>query len=376
MRLGAGAACARCFGLAIGLLALAACSGSTGSATPPPERGDGGPAKPPGEEKAPTCAVAKDIELGSAQAGEPAIAASGGKLAAVWTEQGQGLRVAVYDTDGKQTGTATIPVGTDNTMPAVAAAPDGSFVVAWAEPGAVRGVTIGPDGRTGGDVVTIAQPQGEDVRTTVGANAIAWNDAAGVTVGDLTSMALGGTATVADAREPSLAGTRESRALVFATQSKIGFARLASPISSVMPMMLGGDGVVGRVPRASPANQGFYVTWEDDSAGADKESVMLTFVNAQGQQHEVKVPSTDDSANFPDVTAVRGYAAVVYYQFRDGPPAVYLSLYGQDLSRAGDDVRISDKGAHLARVASVNDTLGVVYAMKDGPAHLALVSCR
>jgi hypothetical protein len=75
------------------------------------------------------------------------------------------------------------------------------------------------------------------------------------------------------------------------------------------------------------------------------------------------------------VAALGGYAAVVYYLFREGPSVVYLSLFGLDLRRAGDDLRISGKHARYPRVAATDGALGVVYAQAQGPAHLAILSC-
>jgi len=71
-------------------------------------------------------------------------------------------------------------------------------------------------------------------------------------------------------------------------------------------------------------------------------------------------------------------AAVVYYQFRDGPPAVFLSLIDPQSGQPGNEVRVSGHpAAHYPRVAAgEGDDLGVAYAQRGGPVRLALLACR
>ena len=88
-----------------------------------------------------------------------------------------------------------------------------------------------------------------------------------------------------------------------------------------------------------------------------------------------------DSANFPDVAWTGSHDVVVYYQFRDGPPAIYLSLVTKDLAAAASqDLKISGDGMaarypRLARTGDPEGTIGVVYVEKDGPIRAALITC-
>jgi hypothetical protein len=80
----------------------------------------------------------------------------------------------------------------------------------------------------------------------------------------------------------------------------------------------------------------------------------------------------------PDVAFVGDRAAVVYYQFRDGPPVVYLSLIEPGRGRVGEELRISGRGgARFPRIASAGGgTLGVTYAQRGGPVRLATITCK
>ena len=70
----------------------------------------------------------------------------------------------------------------------------------------------------------------------------------------------------------------------------------------------------------------------------------------------------------------------MYYQFRDGPPAIYLSLVTKDLTASGQDLKVSGDGVaarypRFARTGDPSGTLGIVYVEKDGPIRAALVTC-
>jgi hypothetical protein len=373
-QLDAGPSCARVSLLALGLAVLvAAC---TGGGAVGEKAGDGGKGRPiPG--KAPTCAGVADQALGTAKAESPAIAFGGGKLATVWTEASK-LRFAVFDTSGKKGGEGILSTSANAKDPAVTALAEGGFLVVWAEPGAVRGIRVGADARPNGAAFTIASPAGGESHPVAAGNVVAWTDTPGVLVGDLAGTDLRDKTTLPGVAKPALDEMGDG--LVFTSpDGKLGFARLSKPLKTTTPVSLGDDAVKANWPRASPTGDGrFYVTWEDGRAGDGNETVYLALVGADGKQAaEGTVPSDTGSANYPDVTTVDGYAGVVYYQFRDGHSYVYLSVRGPELKSAGDDLRISAKDARWPRVASSDDgTIGIVYTLENGPAHLALVPCH
>ena len=69
--------------------------------------------------------------------------------------------------------------------------------------------------------------------------------------------------------------------------------------------------------------------------------------------------------------------AAAYYQFRDGPPQIFLSLVGPDLVRATQDLEVtSDGAARFPSVAWSGDRLAVVWAVTDGGINAALVECH
>ncbi len=381
--------------LALGLVtALAACGGEAPSGqttdtggdgnVPPPGRQPPGRTPPSGEP--PVCSVSADAALGTGEATSPAVAFAGGRFVTVWTEADTGLHLAMIDDHGQQVSAGPLPAGPGPKEASVTAEAGGGFLVAWRELGTVRGVHLGADGRAAGSAFTLAQTTGGDPRPTTaaaaGGTAIAWADATGVTVGTGTGSALAGQTVVPGAGDPALVAAKDALGLVFTTGANVGFARLALPArgaAPVAPVLFRDAPGKANVPRAAAAGSaGYYVTWEDDRGGDGNEAVYLTLVGPDGKPGgEVSVPADPSSANYPDVATVGGYAAVVYYQFRDGPPAVYLSLVGADLRRAGDDLRVSGKGARFPRIASSGDgSLGVVYARKGGPAQLTLVRCH
>ncbi len=366
--------------LAIGLVAaVAGClGGNTTKGTP----GTGGHA--PDDERrasgAPACAVTSDVALGTEEASSPVIAFGAGHYAAAWTEQGTELHVSVFDAGGQPAGTTVIPA--DHPVEPAVTAQAGGFLVVWQEPGAVRGVRIQADGARASTPFTIAAAASGDARPSTaaaaGGVAVAWADASGVTAAELNGDRAGGAITLPGAAEPSLAAAAGGLGLAFTTGSQVGFARLSLPLRAASPVTFRDAPGKANLPRVSAAGDGsFFVVWEDGRGGDGNEAVYLTRVGKDGKPSgEVAVAGDGGSADYPDVVTLGAYAAVVYYQFRDGPSEVYLALVGPDLRKAGPDLRISGKEARFPRAAAGDGGLGVVYALNGGPARLARVTCH
>ncbi len=370
------------YGLALGLVAASAgCLGGHSTRETPGTGGRGPGREAPGEGgRAPDCTVSSDTALGADEGSSPVIAFGAGHYAAAWTERGTGLHVAAFDAAGSQAGTTVIP-GDHPTEAAITALEGGGFLVVWREAGKVRGVRTDGDGGRAGTPFTLATTAGGDARPSTaaaaGGAAIAWADASGVTAGSLSGDRVGGQVTVAGASDPSLATAEGGLGLTFVTGNKVGFARLAVPVHGISPVTFRDAAGRANVPRASPASDGgFFVAWEDGRGGDGNEAVYLTHVDRDGKPSAEVAVTEGSSADYPDVVTLGDHAAVVYYQFRDGPPAVYLSLVGPDLRKADGEVRISGKGARFPRAAAGDGGLGVVYAQTGGPARLALVTCR
>jgi hypothetical protein len=337
----------------------------------------GGPEAPPSG-VAPVCSIANDGALGTTEGTSPSVAFSGGHFAAAWTEA-SGVYAAVADEHGNVGPGQRLPAGPHAADAALGALPGGGFLAVWREPGAVRAAPLGPDGSPG-KAFDVASTNGGDPRPSVlaakGETVIAWADASGVTLASLRGTTLGTKDRVPGASDPALAACGDAVGLVFATGQKLGFEQLGHAAGGAQPVLFRDASGKANVPRASAAGDGIFVTWEDDRGGDGNESVFLTRVAGGKPAAEVSVPGDTGSANYPDVASLGDYAAVVYYQFRDGPSAVYLSILGTDLQRAGDDLKISGKGGRTPRIAAGGGNLAVVYAHKGAAARLALVTCH
>jgi hypothetical protein len=318
--------------------------------------------------------VVSDVPLGTGESGPPAVAFGRGRFAAVWTEGGS-LRAAIAGDEGMP-GIA-LPAGPGAKDPAIAATAGGGYQVVWREPGSVRSLLLHPDATPAGQVITVAATAGGDPRPAVAASgpdaAVAWADGAGVTEGILAGSAFRDRLVLGGAADPALPVAADGPALIFVLGSKIGLVRPAR--SGVEPSFFQ-DGGKPVAPRAIPAAQGFYVAWEDDSGGNDHETVLLVRAGGGKPCSPVTVPSEAGSANAPDVADLGGRAAVAYYQYRDGPSFVYLSIFGPDLQREGAELTISGKHARFPRVAAGDGKLAVAYARAGGPARMAILSCR
>jgi hypothetical protein len=325
--------------------------------------------------------VTADAEIGSEEGTSPAIAFGAGHFAAVWAEA-SGVHIALLDKSGEVSGTRAV-AGSGASEPSVTALPTGGYLVVWREPGAVRAERVAADGTAAGSPFTVAATAGGDSKPAAasvgGKTIVAWADASGVTAAQLEGTTIASRSTIAGTSDPDLTVSGDSLALVFSTGAKLGHVRFASPARGFDPAFFRDAPGKANVPRVSASADGsLYVTWEDDRGGDGNETVYVTRIAPDGKRTtEVPVPGDVGSANYPDVATVNGRAAVVYYQFRDGPPAVYLTLLGPDLHRVGDELRVSGrKPARYARVAAADGALGVAYVLRNGPAHVAVVVCR
>jgi hypothetical protein len=338
------------------------------------------PGDPPGTTAA--CYVTADVELGTEEAASPAVAFGAGRFATAWTAEDGRVHVALVDASGAERG-ARVLAGGGASEPAVAALSPGGFLIVWRERGVVRGERLAADGSSSGGPFTIAPTTGSDPKPTAasagGRTVVAWADQSGLNAAQLEGSTLSSRAAIPGASDPGLAPSGDAVALVFSTGARLGHARVAFPVQRIEPDLFRDAPGKANLPRASATGDGgLYVTWEDDRGGDGNESVYLTRLGADGRPAgEITVPGEAGSANYPDVATTGGRAAVVYYQFRDGPPAVYLTLLGPDLHRVGGELCVSGKKpARHPRVAYGDGALGIAYTLRDGPAHLAVVRCR
>ncbi|MFT3773053.1 MAG: hypothetical protein QM820_47330 [Minicystis sp.] len=338
------------------------------------------------------CEVDSDLELGAGDS--PAIAAGNGRFAIAWIDPAQGgdVMLTLADESGQSVHQERIAAGPAAAVSPTIAAIPGGFLVAWEElagaGGTVRAVRVGADGRPQGGAITLATAGSAeahpDAATTASGALVAWTEANGAVVGEIRDGALAGKMSLPGAAQAAVAGTRGGLAAVWSAGPSLGFARLPAALSTAGAAMnvVTFRAAAGRanIPRLAAGPDGSYaVVWEDTRGGPDNEAVYIATVGAGGQPSaEMQVSPPGGSANYPDVAFIGGRAAVTYYQWRDHPSAVYLTLIDPGHGRVGKDLQISDEEpARLPRIAAgAGGTLGVAYAQRGGSVRLAVVSCK
>jgi hypothetical protein len=241
-------------------------------------------------------------------------------------------------------------------------------------------------GMPSGAAFTIASSASAEARPSAvpaaGGVAAAWSDGPGVVLGQLTGEALMHKTPIDQAMNPALGSSGGNLGITWVAGSKVGASLLPGPTSPIAPVLFRNAAGKPNAPRVAVHEDGtLSVVWEDTRGGDEHETIYLTRIDKSGKASpERLVPMTPDSANFPDVAWTGSHDAIVYYQFRGGPSAIYLSLVTKDFTASGPDLKISGDGipARYPRLARTGDpvgTLGVVYVQKDGPIRAALVTC-
>lgn len=358
----------------------------------------GGEAEPPGGgEPAPkksvtSCSVESDVVVGTGKATSTAIAFHGGRFAVAWTDEGRDggdVMLTVLGENGRVDRTVTITTEKEkSTSPAITATDDG-FLVVWQDAsdngGKLRAARVDKDGALQGSAYTITETTGAEahpavVQTDAGPM-VAWTEAHDAVVTMAGTGAPRARSTMPAGTQIALAGGDDAAA-VWVDGSKIAFARIDAPPAQRTPTPMRFRNAAGRanLPRlAAGPDDDFAVVWEDARAGAEKEAVYLTHIDEDGRaSREIILSRAGGSANTPDVAWLGDRAAVAYYQYRDGPSSIYLTLVDPEAGTVGNELRVSTvKGARLPRVIwAGGGKLGVTYAERGGPAHMAVVSCK
>lgn len=358
--------------------------------------GEPGPGGGPGPETTPvsSCTVTGRTALGGDDT-SPAIAFGGGRFAVVWSDRAPGggdIVLTLADQDGRALHEARVAAGRGS-APAVAALPDGGFLVAWQEASGagstVRAVRVDADGKPAAPLTVAATNVGEahvDVTATRKGALVAWTEASRAAVGAVERGAVTGRLAIPGAAQLALATGPSEIGAVWAAGAQLGFARLppalgtAAPGAAARAVSFRSATGAANVPRVAAGPDGGYtVVWEDNRGGTDHEAIFLAAVDADGTPSaERAVSPAGGSADFPDVVMIGGRAAVTYYQWREHPPAIYLSLMDPAGGRVGEDLVVSEHGAaRFPRLASAGGgKLGVAYAERGGPVRLALVTCQ
>ena len=127
------------------------------------------------------------------------------------------------------------------------------------------------------------------------------------------------------------------------------------------------------LPRMVRTNFGFFATWED-TRDANENQIYMALVDPTGASLGgglVEQPNTGD-ANWPNVAWSGTDAAIVYYQFRDGRPQIYLTLMDGTGARVKGlrDLQVSNGSNGWSKypdVAWTGSDFGVMYVdSRDG----------
>lgn len=383
--------------IALGVVSLAVGCSSETTGTPTSSAGSAGTGAGSASSGGPAaqCSIGEqDVQVSEAAGSSPAVAFAADHYLVVWTSTAKDtgdIHVALLDAKGTKLTEEAVAEGLgESSFPSVIPDAGGGFLVVWQDkaiPGSmVKGRRVDAHGMPQGAAFQIAQSGSADARptlapATVGA-AIAWSDTMAATVGTLTGEMLGSKAPIDKAIGMALGGTGANLGIAWASGNQVGASRMTIPGGPLTPVLFRSAPGKPNAPRVAVHDDStLSVVWEDNRAGIDHESIFLTRIDKSGKAGAEKlIPMSTESANYPDVAWTGSHDAVVYYQFRDGPPAIYLSLITPELVVKGQDLQISGDGvpARYPRIVRTGDTLGtlgVVYAEKDGPIRISLVAC-
>jgi hypothetical protein len=287
------------------------------------------------------------------------------------------------------------------------------YVVAWEEGSAGNAVYahgLDPGAQPWGEGVTVAatqlpQPRPVLSRAPRGEIAVAWMDqfadgGQGVEIATLDPTSLQVTAShrlalTDSAGWPWVAGDDQVLAMVWRDQGteSNGTASYDIPFAPIDPQSLqptGQTSLRGRattaaaLPRMVRTTAGFLAAWED-MRGSDNQ-IFMSIVDGSGNALGgglVEEPNSGD-ANWPNMAWTGQAGAVVYYQWRDSRPQIFVSFVDGTGTRVGGlhDLQVSNGASGTSKYPDVvwtGSEFGVMYVdTRDGTAALWFqrVSCQ
>jgi hypothetical protein len=288
------------------------------------------------------------------------------------------IYVARLAADGSLAGS---PVVVDAT-PAVSDLPNllktrSGYLVAWQEGTAGKAVVaraLGPDATPVGAPVAIASTQSSQSRPVLshapgGGIAIAWMDsfqgkgAVQVALLDASLKMMGPQRVAPNDVDgwPWIAGDDTTLAAVWSDKTggpyDVHFATLdpASLATSAPSSLRGRATHDALLPRMVRTSFGFLAAWED-MRGADNQ-IYMALVDPGGKLVGgglVEEPNSGD-ANWPNVAWTGDQAGIVYYQWRDNRPQIFMSLVDQTGARVRGlkDVQVSNGASGWSKYPDV-----------------------
>jgi hypothetical protein len=330
------------------------------------------------------------VALASTPGTTPSVVWGGAAFGIAWqatAPSAPGVRFTLVDRSGAPQGEHVVATAATARLPR-AFATGGGWVVVWQEgpPGAIviRSQRLDANGAPSGGACEVARTNAQDARpvgaASGGAAAATWMTASGSLVGPIGAACAVDSKLVLDgATFPSVNGCGDHLGMTWVHGTNVLFAPLTGAGSSILGAQASLRSATGEahLPRAACSRTDAFITWEDVRAGAGNEQVYVARASSDGAaQPEVAVPSEVGSANWPDVAFTGTHVAVAYYQFRGGPPAVFLTTLSPTLERTGDDVRLSGSGgAKFPSMAWSGQALAIAWADVDGPVRVAIADC-
>jgi hypothetical protein len=292
--------------------------------------------------------------------------------------------------DGSPIGSPTIVESTpaQSDLPSLLRVPSG-YIVVWQEGTAGKGVVahaLSVDGAPVGQGVSIASTESNQSRPVLshapgGQVAVTWMDSfegkGGVQVAllDPTTLHVSGPQRVAASDVdgwPWLAGDDRTLAMTWSDKATgpydIHFAAIdpSSLTVSVPRSVRGPARNDALLPRMTRTSFGFFAAWEDQR-GSDTQ-IYMALVDSSGNHLAgglVEEPNSGE-ADWPNVAWTGHDAGVVYYQWRESRPQIYLSFIDGKGSRVGGlgDLRISGGSGGWSKYPDIVWTgteFGVMY---------------
>lgn len=388
--------------LALAMVAAIGCGSS--SKNPPGPGGDpgaggsgggppigGGPDGGPDGGSAACSIVGGEIRL--TQTGTPSRMPTtiwdGSGFLVVWADERKGngdIYAAKVDGEGKKASEWVLIEGAeDSRAPSIARLGTG-YLLAWFDKtpiGAdVKTIVLGADGKTTGMASLLAATSSDNPRpiatSAFGGVALAWSDKKGATPsasvawlnssGQLTIPAVSLGTVTAGVEFPAPAAS-EDKLAVFYSDARDGHLNLRATIFN--DQLVQQQDVLVRDAKDNALNsravwdgQEFVAAWED-LRSSESEQVDMSRLTGDGKATTpVPVPETSAEANWPSLAATRQGVAIAYYQFRSGPPQIFVSYMNKQGELLRPDLQVSQTSGK-ARFPSIaydgKSLLGVAW---------------
>jgi hypothetical protein len=309
------------------------------------------------------------------------------------------------------------PGGSGASLPFILPTSTG-YTVAWEEtttPARTRVTTLGTTGIPSGNIQVVATARGTQMRPVLAPSptgtAVAWMDQVASSAASTTEVGVSTTyvGLLDDALHvrtdvpvqqidsalstgyPWLAGDSQSLALLWSEQISASaidtyFSFLGGTLAPTSPIdarNAPGATSSALLGRMLGTDFGYFITWEDSRSGSTE--VYMSLLQSGGKIYAgglVEEPGTG-SANWPHMAWTGSSLAVVYYQFRDRNPQVFMTFLDENGERLGGaaDAQVSDttEWARYPDVQWTGSEFGVLWIdARNGQPELYFnrVSCR